>query len=401
MSNQKPHIALILLELANIIQQGRSIFPISRFHSIDSSNEESVKYYRSQVLEMFSALPAIDLSEEQSLFIVETKSSTISLFEDSCFSTREVAIENISKVFPVTARGQHIFLATGRLPDVVLHDPIFEDIWHNYFWKYQGYLVAKGAYQLAKEFVVFEFPSSIALKWLTCLAEKLCSKNKSIKLDNYGELIYNIINSKRNVEDKYYNNESDIFVFYDFFKCFIEKEDKSTFAEKSREYCIKYSKDTRSLSELVTTIDFKSITEELKTIYGVSHDHDFIGLLLFLSIRLQKRDGKLRNLIDIKSKIDNQNDFTNDSIKLAILLIGLTAENPDEINEFLYRDKSSFGIFSKKLDSKNSACFIHKTENNISKNTNDTDISSKTHDKSIKDTKGTKRNKKKIIANQT
>lgn len=351
MNNQRHHIAITLLELANLIKTSRTTFSVSRFQSINSTSKETVLEYRNQVYSMFAGLPSVDLSEEQSFFVAEINPKYSYNFNNYTFACIEIKLDEINRIFPLTSQGKQIFLATERLPGIFLHEPVFEGIWNDYFLNWHSAHTVKRLADLANEFVQCDSPEYTPAAWsffINLVNPRIF--NKDIANDKYSNFVSSIVSYKRDIEKKpHYNDTSISSYFSDFFLCLFNSGECHEIKDQCRgfiDFCKK--RNDESIIELASTSEFIVILDAINASLCTDKSIDACGLLLYLYIKIQIREGDVRSLHDFSVIFERQTGFSKESIQLAIILTGIHLEQ-DDINDFIYsRNRHSFGAFFEK-----------------------------------------------------
>ena len=347
---KKLHFTLSLLELSTLINQFRAIVPGHRFKNLDSSSSESIIKDALDVKAIFDELPIADYSEHQSFFVIRLAIAAPKQLESNLVSSPlyEVYIGDIEEVLPVTREGKSIILQSNRLPGVILGEPIFETIWNEFFWDRYAYLALCTAFEYADVYVTVTAPEKVTLKsrisQLIILNE---SNSYQQSQDPFIEFLSKTLRYKRDTEKfkNNYDNESPIYLISDFFACAsLDSEIRNKF--KQTYSILKDEEGTlKSLSYILIHDKFNSIITELVTIFKCEKHH-ILGVLLFLSLRLAKQNGKCRSLSDVKDIIKSLNAFDPESTQFALILIGLS-EPQSALIKFIHESKqSSYGIFS-------------------------------------------------------
>ena len=349
MNNPLPHVALSLLELSNLLQQGRVFLPIWRFQFVDSSSVETVNDYRPQVLEMFSGLPAIDLKEDQSYFVARTSSASSTAFHNSLSPSIEIAVSSIDRLFPVTQQGRETFLATRRLPGVVIHGPIFESIWDDYFWERHALVSLMTALELANEFVAITSPVRHSKEWERFINLTICNESrKDIRqLDDFARLLQHSLRHRRDPLKNNYQDRTAVSVFADLFACVFNTITAEDLKIECRDFYRDQAKtSSQGLCDFIETDDFQHIASALQRVFDVPGNSYFSGVALFLYIQLRKQNGDFRSLGDLAHLLLAQPGFDRESIALAVTLVGLS-EPSDAVTGFIYgRKGASYGLLS-------------------------------------------------------
>lgn len=346
---QKPHVALTLLELANWLRQGRLVLPGSRFQEIDSRSGDTISLYRAQVLAMFGGLPSVDVSESQSFFVARVRHLSTRCLCGTSGIEYVTEIGDLEALFPVSEDGAHIFMATERIPGVVLHDAIFDDIWNEFFLDRHAFIAVNMAYDFAGRFLSVERPIEGSTRWnrLTNLVKASDPNLLGNDLDPLGQLYFRVIQYRRPTDrpDRY-NDESIASVFADFFRCVLGDEETDL---KNR--CRKFHADTRgkpdaTIGTLIEAEQFRAIVNGLEERFGAGSGSELIGALFFLLIRLHKQQAHIRKLSQLSGFIQENPGSPKESVETALVLLSLS-EEPDAICEFVHTGlKASYGVFN-------------------------------------------------------
>ena len=346
---QKPHVALTLLELANWLRQGRLVLPGSRFQEIESRSGDTISLYRAQVLAMFGGLPSVDGSESQSFFVARVRKLSTRYLCGTSGIEYVTEIGDLEALFPVSEDGAQIFMATERIPGVVLHDAIFDEIWNDFFLDRHAFVAVNMAYDFAGRFLLVERPIEGSDRWgrLTELVKATEPDLRGNDLDLLGQLYFRVIRYRRPTDrpDRY-NDESVASVFADFFRCALDDEETEL-----RNECRRFHADTRgkadaTIGTLIEAQEFRTIVSGLEERFGAGSGSDLIGALLFLLIRLHKQQAHIRKLAQLPGFIQENPGLPRASVETALVLLSLS-EEPDAICDFVHAGlKASYGVFN-------------------------------------------------------
>ena len=346
---QKPHVALTLLELANWLRQGRLVLPGSRFQEIDSRSGDMIGLYRAQVLAMFGGLPSVDVSESQSFFVARVRQLSTRCLCGTSGIEYVTEIGDLEALFPVSEDGAHIFMATERIPGVVLRDAIFDEIWNEFFLDRHAFIAVNMAYDFAGRFLSVERPIEGSTRWnrLTNLVKASDPNLPGIDLDPLGQLYFRVIRYRRPTDrpDRY-NDESIASVFADFFRCVLDDDETDL---KNR--CRKFHADMRgkpdaTIGTVIEAEEFRAIVNGLEERFGAGSGFELIGALFFLLIRLHKQQAHIRKLSQLPGFIQENHGSPKESVETALVLLSLS-EEPDAICEFVHTGlKASYGVFN-------------------------------------------------------
>ena len=287
-------LAIALSELSRIIFQGRGVFPYSRLRPFVGPNDFSL-------LPIFNGLPLDDYSEEQSFFVLILDGVDLRPTGSVISPVCEIRLKDIISLHPVTSSGKMIFNSTQRLPGVVLAEPIFETAWN---------IFANDRYSSQTLGMAVEFVDEIVPTDLQDIGVVLPELKAGIVANHLGHeetiqtpfsrFIHELLNYRREIDENY-GSEQLKFLFIDFFKIVKSSNTPETLCVLGRDY-MKSSVikspllvDHSGLITLISDKEFNSIIHKVADHFSCDIAW-FHAAILFLCIRLDKQNGKARNL---------------------------------------------------------------------------------------------------------
>ena len=337
-------LATTLMELSQFLTQGRAVFPYHRIRSSPCNDELSNK-------SLFESLPLADYSEEQAFFVMILNARDIEPSGSVLSPVCEIRLRDVSSLHPVTEAGKEIFNGSQRLKGVVLADARFESSWHSFVSNRYATHTLGMVLDLADEVV----PCSIVNLGPLANEFKASIVAKHLGLENvirtpFSRFIYELLNYKRET-DKNYDSEQLKVMFIDLFKIIVASGAPKDLCDLGRQFVksplIKkdLSIDQNGLISLFTDKEYQLIIQKISRYFacGVSWIH---AAILYLCIRLDKQNGKARNLQHYVDAIRSLGVFDIESTRLGLLLVALP-ESQSSLNEFVNATKQSeLGIFN-------------------------------------------------------
>ena len=337
-------LAIALSELSRLIFQGRGAFPYSRLQPFVGSNDFSL-------LPIFNGLPLDDYSEEQSFFVLILDGvdlrPTGSVISPIC----EIRLKDIISLHPVTSSGKMIFNSTQRLPGVVLAEPLFETAWN---------IFANDCYSSQTLGMAVEFVDELVPTDLQHIGVVLPELKAGIVANHLGHVetiqtpfscfIHQLLKYRRE-SDKNYGSEQLKFLFIDFFLIIKSSGAPEVSVKLGRDYLNSPVIDSSLLIDhdgliaLISDKEFNSIINKLADHFSCDIAW-FHAAILFLCIRLDKQNGKARNLDQYVDAVRKRGVFDLETTRLGLLLVALP-ESQGSLNEFVHVAKQEqYGIFN-------------------------------------------------------
>ena len=337
-------LAIALSELSRIIFQGRGVFPYSRLRPFVGPNDFSL-------LPIFNGLPLDDYSEEQSFFVLILDGVDLRPTGSVISPVCEIRLKDIISLHPVTSSGKMIFNSTQRLPGVVLAEPIFETAWN---------IFANDRYSSQTLGMAVEFVDEIVPTDLQDIGVVLPELKAGIVANHLGHeetkqtpfsrFIHELLNYRREIDENY-GSEQLKFLFIDFFKIVKSSNTPETLCVLGRDYMkstvIKSPLlvDHSGLITLISDKEFNSIIHKVADHFSCDIAW-FHAAILFLCIRLDKQNGKARNLDQYVDAVRKRGVFDLETTRLGLLLVALP-ESQGSLNEFVHVAKQEqYGIFN-------------------------------------------------------
>jgi hypothetical protein len=341
-------LATTLMELSLFLTQGRAVFPYHRIRSVALEDELSRQA-------LFETLPVADYSEEQAFFVLVLNAAKVELSGSVLSPVCEIRLADVLSLHPVTESGKEIFNGSQRLPGVVLADAQFESAWHSFVSNRYSAQTLGMAIDFADEIVPCSLLDlgSIATDFKAGIVAKHLDLEQAIQ-SPFSRFVYEILNYKRETEGKYqnlYDSEELRAIFIDLFRIIVA----SGAPESLRNLGIEFVKsplfkkdlliDQDGLINLFSDKEYQSIIQKIAEYYACSPSW-FNAAILYLCIRLDKQNGKARNLEQSVDAIRSRGAFDAESTRLGLLLVALP-ESQSSLNEFVNASKQNeFGIFN-------------------------------------------------------
>lgn len=337
-------LAISLSELSRLVFQGRGVFAYSRLRPLVEPNDFSS-------LAIFDSLPLDDYSEEQSFFVLIVNGLDLkpsgSVISPVCL----ILLKEIISLHPATSSGKMIFNSTQRLPGVVLAEPLFETAWHIFVSNRYSSQTLGMAIEFVDEIVPTDYQDVRSA--LRGLKEGIVAKHlghKETMQSPFSRFIYELLNYKRKIDENY-DSEQLKFLFIDFFKIVKSSNTPETLCVLGRDYMKSavinstLLVDHSGLITLISDEEFNSIIHKVADYFSCDIAW-FHATILFLCIRLDKQNGKARNLEQYVDAVRKLGVFNLKSTRLGLLLVALP-ESQGSLNEFVRAAKQDqYGIFN-------------------------------------------------------
>jgi hypothetical protein len=337
-------LATTLLELSLFLAQGRAVFPYHRIRSFPSNDELSKRV-------LFESLPVADYSEEQAFFVLTLNSIHLEPSGSVLLPVCEIRLRDVLSLHPVTESAKEIFNSSQRLPGVVLADARFESAWHSFASNRYAAQTLGIAIDFVDEIVPCSMQdlASIAGDFKAGIVAKHLGLEEVIQTP-FSRFIYQLLNYKRET-DKYYDSEQLKVIFIDLFKIIVASGTPDDLCDLGREFVKSQllkkdlTIDQDGLIALFIDKEYQSIIQQIAEYFSCSVSW-FQAAIIYLCIRLDKQNGKARNLVQYVDAIRSRSAFDLESTRLGLLLIALP-ESQSTLNEFVNATKQSeLGIFN-------------------------------------------------------
>lgn len=346
MSSKIPSLLLAttLMELSLFLNHGRAVFPCNRIRSIGHEDELS-----SQVL--FETLPFADYSEEQAFFVLDLNARNVEPTGSVLSPVCEIRLRDILSLHPVTESGKEIFNGSQRLPGVVLADARFESAWHSFLSNRYSAQTLGMAIDFADEIVPCSLLDldSIATDFKAGIVAKHLGLEQTLQ-SPFSQFVFGLLNYKRETNDDY-GSELLKFIFIDLFKVIVASGTPEELCNLGREFVklplLKKDLiiDQEGLLTLFSDKEYQSIIQKIARHFSCDVSW-FHAAILYLCIRLDKQNGKARNLEQIVDAIRSRAAFDAESTRFGLLLVALP-ESQSSLNEFVNAAKQNeLGIFN-------------------------------------------------------
>ena len=337
-------LATTLMELSLFLTQGRAVFPCHRICSVASEDELSSRA-------LFETLPVADYTEEQAFFVLVLNPCRVEPLGSVLSPAFEIRLRDVLTLHPVTESGKEIFNGSQRLPGVVLADARFEPAWHSFVSNRYAAQALGMAIDFADEIVPSSLLDlgSITTDFKAGIVAKHLGLEQAIQ-SSFSRFIFELLNYKRET-DKNYDSELVKFIFIDLFKIIVNSGAPDALRDLGRDYMKStviqgnFQCDQSGLIVLFTDKEYLAINQMIAEYFSCSPSW-FNAAILYLCIRLDKQNGKARNLEEYVDAIRSLGAFDAESTRLGLLLVALP-ESQSSLNEFVNAAKQNeFGIFN-------------------------------------------------------